>query len=135
MKYFALLFILMAGCTNQPSDAQTAVVNAYIQEQLDVIAKNSDLSQGYKGSLLKGETVEQAKRRTKNTLDRIHYSLIALKEKPFSEQRNIIVKQLKAEIDLFEKTLARHFETRPTEPPTHVIAILEQRRKWLSVLD
>jgi len=135
MKYILLFLLLLTGCTNNPSDEQKAAVNAYIQEQLDAVTKNLDFSQGYQGSLLKGETVEQAIRRTKKTMTNIHTSLTELKEKPFSEQRPIIVRQLKAEIDLFDKTLARHFELRPTEPPTYLIAILEQRRKWLNVLD
>jgi len=126
--------LFLFSCSNEPNQEQIDTINAYIQEQLNVEYQEPDFSHAYKEGLLKDESIEDAKIRVKKMYQDIREYHLELKERPFNEQRDLIVPILKSQIELYEKTLAKHFELRPTEPPLTLINLLEQRRKWLKIL-
>jgi len=130
-NYFFLIiaFLLLAGCSKEPTQIQLEIVDRLIQEQIDIPYKETDWNTVKDALLKNGETVKEAEERNKNLYTNIHEFLIALKNKPYKDKKVWAVNMLEIQIELWDASLKAL-----DNPDKELVLLNEQRKEWLAIL-
>lgn len=131
------LYLLLTGCDAQPTPAQQTVVDALIQEQVDIPYVEPNWESARERLAQDGETVEQASDRSKKLYSDIHDFMLELRSKPYSEKKKWAVRHIQLELDGLEKAIAfwsaRHEGTQKIDEGTQYA--IARRDKLKSMLE
>lgn len=139
MKYYIFLLITcvcLVGCSKEPTQAQLAIVDRLIQEQIDISYQEPNFDAAKDILLKNGETVQEATERNKKLYDKIHNFLVVLKNKPYKDKQEWAINHLELETEHWESS--RKSFDKPLDKSdkgnNEVISFYEQRKEWLAIL-